>query len=390
MELNQEFKQSDLEDQVQSLDFSQLGVLKAIPKPSLGYHGPDEVVNHLRSRIDITKVDPANLSVNGIAIQDDMEVYLKNPGVSSSLCKEYQKTPLHGFWAEHKPFKQKPKKHFEFGTFAHMAFLEPKMFEMVIVEPPANMASNEGCDKLITFYTNLVLDAFSKGHINKVFYNAVFPGSQDLSKIAGKKARIEELVKWCPYTIIEDDHKAIIDILHKNYVMYGGGIIPEIMKGAISETSFYATDPETSLAVKVRPDALNLKENVGTDTIISFKTTACENIERFFYDTASLGYHLSEGMYQDVISHVSGREFKTTITIMLQSVPPYLPAVLWWDADDLENGKYKYRNALQTIKSCREKNYYPGFDAMAEENHFGIIKMNLPEWSKKEMLPVTI
>lgn len=386
MELNL----SEYEDQAKDLDFTALENFKPCPKPSLGYHGPDEVVQFVRSRENINKIHLETLSVNGRVVQDEMEVYLNTKAISGSLCKEYLKTPLHGYWAEHQAFKKKSRKHFEFGTFAHMAFLEPKLFEMVVVEPSENKASNEGCDKLISFYSNLILDAFSKGHIDKVWYKAAFPGEVDLSKIQAKKARIEELIRWCPYTIIQEEHKSIIDILQKNYSMYGGGIIPELMKGAISETSFYSTDPATNLPVKVRPDALNTKENIGVDAIISLKTTACENIEKFFYDSAVYGYHLSEGMYQEVISHTTGREFKTTITIMLQSIPPYLPAVLWWDADDLENGKYKYHSAMQTIKSCRQKNFYPGFDAMAEESHFGIIKMNLPEWSKKELLPLNV
>jgi hypothetical protein len=385
-----EFNESEFENQVNGLDFSSLETLKSQPKPSLGYHGPDEVVNFIRSNPEIQKIDVEKLSVNGRVVQDDMDVYLATKAISSSLCKEYLKTPLHGYWSEHQTLKKKSKKHFEFGTFTHMAFLEPKLFDMVSVEPSASMASNEGCDKLITYYTDLVLNAFSKGEIDKIWYSAVFPGDIDLSKLQLKKNRIEELQKWCPYTIIQEDHKAVIDILRKNYEMYGGGIIPKLMNGAISETSFYATDPDTGLAVKVRPDGLNLKENIGVDAILSFKTTACERIDKFYYDTASYQYPLSEGMYQDVISHTTGREFKTTITIMLQSVPPYLPAVLWWDADDLESGKYKYRSSLQLIKNCREKNHYPGFDAHAEENHFGIIKMTLPDWSKKELVPVNV
>ena len=75
---------------------------------------------------------------------------------------------------------------------------------------------------------------------------------------------------------------------------------------------------------------------------------------------------------------------------MLQTVPPFAPAVLWWDADDLENGKYKYRSALTTINQCKESGNYPGFDAFAEKEDCGIIRMKMPDWTMKELHPMDI
>lgn len=380
--------QNELEGQVNALDFSTLETFKSDPKPSLGYNQIDDMVNHLRLHPEREKICTKSLSVNGIVIQDDMDIYLKSPGISSSLCKEYLKSPLHGYWSEHQAIKKKSKKYFELGTFAHMAFLEPKHFEKVIVEPVADRSSNKGCDVLIEFYTGVVMRAFHEKLIDNVFYQTVFPCNENYDKIQDRKARIDFLQSYNPYTIIEPEHKAIIGVLQRNYETYGGGIIKEIMKGAINETSFYTSD--NGLQVKIRPDAFQIKENIGVDAVISFKTTSCDRIEKFYYDSASHKYDLSEGMYQDVASMVTGREVKTTITIMLQSVPPYLPAVLWWDADDLESGKYKYRQALSIIKDCREKNHYPGFDAHAEADHFGVIKMKLPDWANKEIQPVNI
>ena len=95
-------------------------------------------------------------------------------------------------------------------------------------------------------------------------------------------------------------------------------------------------------------------------------------------------------MYQQVATEITGRKFNTTIMIMLQTVPPYLVAVFIWSPDDLQNGKYKYRHALDTVKECQDKQSWPGFDASAEAGNFGIIELKQPEWAMKELHPVDI
>ena len=95
-------------------------------------------------------------------------------------------------------------------------------------------------------------------------------------------------------------------------------------------------------------------------------------------------------MYQQVMSDITGRQFNVTIMIMMQTVAPYDVAVLWWDAEDLQLGKYKYEIAIQTVKECFDQNWFPGFDALAEKDNYGIIDMKLPEWSLKELAPVDV
>lgn len=75
---------------------------------------------------------------------------------------------------------------------------------------------------------------------------------------------------------------------------------------------------------------------------------------------------------------------------MVQTLPPYGVAVLVWDAEDIEIGKYKYYQALQTVAECREKGKYPGYDAYAEAGHRGLINMKQPSWNAKELYPVDI
>lgn len=125
---------------------------------------------------------------------------------------------------------------------------------------------------------------------------------------------------------------------------------------------FYGRDKETQLDVRVRPDYFNIEENIGVNAVISFKTTRADDLGKFYYDCAKLKYELSEGMYQEVMSSITGRKFNVTIMIMLQTVEPYDVAVLFWSPDDLANGKYKYHYALSIVKEIALKRN--GFPAM--------------------------
>lgn len=321
-------------------------------------------------------IDLDAMSMNGTVVQDEMDTYLSSKYIGSSGLKQCLVSPRTFYYSYIEPFERKQQPHFELGTFAHMAFIEPELFDKVKVAPQVNLATKAGVVEMIHFYE--VLNYGKETDVSDAF---------DMQFL---KQKLNDEKEKCTYQIIKEEHYQIIQALKKNYYWYGNGIIPLILKGAKSETSFYATDESTGIDIKVRPDFFNTKENIGVDAVISFKTTRHDNIDHFIYSAAKLKYELSEGMYQEVMSYVSGRQFNVTIMIMLQTVPPYDVAVLWWDPEDLQLGKYKYANALQTVKDCFDKKLFPGFDARAESGNYGIIDMKLPEWSMKEIAPVDI
>jgi hypothetical protein len=321
-------------------------------------------------------IDLMALAQNGTVLRDDMDKYHANKKYNSSTAlKEVLKTPFHWFFYTNQKEQKKDKKHFELGTFAHMAFLEPECFDKFIIEKDFAMNTTEGVTGCVRWFEK----------INKV-------DEKDLTgfKIAELRAYVEELRSSCPYQLIKEEHQIIIDAIRYNYQNYGGGIISRILKGATSEVSFYGKDSETGLPVKVRPDYFNIEENIGVNAVISFKTTSAQSLGKFLYDSAKYQYELSEGMYQQVMSDVTGRKFNVTIMIMMQTVPPYLPAVFWWTPEDIQNGKYKYRFALDTLDDCLGKKSFPGFDVSAESGNYGVIQMPLPDWSQKLIHPVDI
>ena len=335
----------------------------------------DEFVENLKNAPDKSvKVSNRSLSVNGKVVNDSMEKYLNHPGLSSSSLKEALKTPRHLLLYQNQTFTPKNTSHFELGTFAHEAFLEPKRFEKVIVEPQYPENTNEGLIGLIRFYQQL-LNIQSDYELSGLKQQAL-------------RETLKTLRSQCDYTIIEEDDKKIIDVVKSGYKIYGGGILPLIFKYAKNEVSMYGEDD--GMKVKIRPDGMLLEENVGVNAIVSFKTTCANTTERFVRDAAKFKYELSEGMYLEVASKITGREFTATIMVMLQTTIPFQIAVFYWNAEDLQVGKYKYRQALSVVRECRDKKIYPGFDSKAEEGHFGIIQMKLPEYIKNELDPVYI
>ena len=332
-------------------------------------------------------IDLKELSVNGLVKRDPMEMYLKSKHISSSNLKNALKTPRSFYYDYERVFEEKEKPCFQLGTFAHMAFLEPRLFELVKVEPKCNQSSKDGVIVMIKFYNELLSN--DKNYVPDV--EEEMPSEKwNFSDLKDYRDYKKQKCLDLGYSFISEDMSMIIKALERNYYWYGDGIIPQLLKGAYSEVSFYGKDEETGLDVRVRPDYFNVEENIGVNAVISFKTTRADDLGKFYYDCAKLKYELSEGMYQEVMSSITGRNFNVTIMIMLQTVEPFDVAVLFWSPDDLVNGKYKYHYALSIVKDCFEKKWFPGYDANAEEGARGIIDMQLPEWSKKMLHPVAI
>ncbi|WP_438423223.1 PD-(D/E)XK nuclease-like domain-containing protein [Aquimarina macrocephali] len=358
------------------------------------------IADFIKTREGTEHVYTKSLNVNGKAIQDDMSKYLENSSYSSGQLKAALKTPLHLFFeredeARRELDKLQDKKHFKLGNFLHECMLEPTKFSRVTVEPEASKASNEGLDTLIKFWEEVLEtqeSCFLDGEVVTAqdvldYANTEVP---DTTKRDQKKAYLTIIEKASGVTAITEQHKIIVDVVKRNYLAYGDGIIPKLLKHSKREISLYANEINTGLDVKVRPDAMQFAENIGENAIISVKSTSCESLSHFYYHTAKFSYELSEGMYQEVASQVTGRDFNTTIMIMLQTVAPFGVAVMVWNGEDIEIGKYKYHQALQTAYECELSGEYPTYDAFSEEGNLGLIDMKQPSWNAKELQPVDL
>lgn len=322
------------------------------------------------------KVRNYSLSIHGRVANDRMERYLAHDGESSSLLKEALKSPRHYLVARNMELKPRNTDHFELGTFAHQAILEPLKFEKVIVEPKNNRGQINGVCNLIGFYSDLL----------GIPQTAIL-SSLKLPALKDMLSDLETRAVNMGYTSISEDYSSIIRAMKVSFKTYGGGILPKMMQYVKTETSMYGKDPSTGLKVKIRPDGLLLEENFGINAILSVKTTCATSVEAFMRDCAKFRYELAEGMYLKAASEITGRRFTATVMIMAQTVMPYQVAVFYWDAEDLEIGKYKYAQAMDIVKQCMDANSWPGFDAKAESGAYGIIQCKLPDYIKSELLP---
>lgn len=372
-------------------------------RPLSEYTTPDQIATFIVDNPKTHHIYTEDLNVNGIAIQDSFEKYLGHESLNSGTLKEALKTPMHLAFAidgdkEKLEKLQKEKPYFNLGTFLHQAILEPTKFGRVIVEPKYSLSTKEGVATGIEFWEGTIEE---KGGINNDeeitpqealnLANERFVNTGlSLEKQDGKKAYLKELKSISGLEAVTEENFTKIQILKKHYESYGGGILKRLIKHSKREISLYYTDPETGLDVKVRPDALQFEENIGANAIISVKSSGIEDLRAFYYQAAKLHYDLSEGMYQEVASNVTGRDFNCTITVMLQTVAPFAVALLVWSPHDIEMGKHKYKTALRTVKECQETNQYPGYDAFSEQGAFGLIQMELPQWNNKDLLPISI
>lgn len=322
------------------------------------------------------KVSNRVLSVKGRVVSDSMEKYLASSGLSSSSLKEALKTPLHFFFYQQKTFTLKNTAHFDLGTFVHSAFLEPRKFDRVAVMPSFDLRTNQGLCIAIKLYWTLLR----------------MPADCILSELKQPALRdkLKQLEQLCDYAVISEQEAMIVDIVKRSFYSYGGGLLPRLLQNAKFEVSMYGTDAYSGQRVKIRPDAMLLAEDIGINAIVSLKTTSAVTLEAFIADAAKYRYELSEGMYLDVASQITGREFTATIMIMAQTVIPFQIAVFYWDAEDLQVGKYKYRQAIDIVAECADKKVYRGFEVKAAEGSHGIIQMKLPAWTKLELKPTYI
>lgn len=367
-------------------------------RPLSEYATPDQIASFLRGRESTFHVYSDTLRRNGIVVKEDMAKYLASKDyINSGALKEALKTPRHLFyqlysgWKERLEAYEKKKSHFELGEFIHQAILEPRKFKRAVVEPGYKLNTKDGVKALVSFWEDKLSEVAEDGAVSvDEVKDMTAKAGFSLDKIDGLRYYYSALKTASGFSAVSETDKLIIDIVRMSYEQYGNGLFQDILKRSKRETSIYYEDPIYNVPLRIRPDAMQFEENIGANTIISVKSTRAESLSHFFYQTAKYTYELAEGMYLEVASAVTGRDFTCVIMIMVQTVPPYEVAALVWNGEDLEIGKYKYRQALQTVAECLESGKYPGYDAYAENGNRGLIAMKQPEWNAKELHPVDV
>lgn len=325
-----------------------------------------QMFEHLKKTDTIIGIDfQAN---QGRVVIEEMKDYLCDTSYSSGdIAKAVAGTPYEVWFDKNNPEEEAPKKHFEFGSFAHRAVLEPHTLDQVVTMPSFGGNSKAGVLDHISFLNQVAIE-----------WNISPSYCDDTWKMEDLKRERDLLIQNLPVTFIDEGWAVAINTFRKKIETYGNGILKRLLSGAWVEQSFYTN--LNGMNVKARPDAINFAENVGLDCIISVKTTRTADIRSFMSNAASLRYNLKESFYQMVVSQVTGREFRTTLMVVLQSVEPYDIALIWLQPEDMERGRTLAIKGIDIINQCESTGNWPGLE-QDSDNEFGIISASFPSWA---------
>lgn len=134
--------------------------------------------------------------------------------------------------------------------------------------------------------------------------------------------------------------------------------------GIAHEMRIEWTDPDTGIACRGRVDYL------GADLIDIKTTNSIHNCER---DAARYMYHAQLAWYFDGLIN-SGANPNTAQILFIESSAPFDSLLAEFDLADLDAGRALYRKALATLRTCRDRNEWPGFAPTPR-------RIKLPEWA---------
>lgn len=314
----------------------------------------------------LTKIDLKSLSVNGRCVKEPMLDYLSKKAIQSTNIKECSYSPKDFIESYNSTKNIEQSEAMQLGTFVHAAILEPELFEKFVVKPSYDLRTLDGLKDSIRFYNRLESYSFDLSGIE----------TKGRDELRSFNSMLEERNR--AYVIEESFREKIVKI-RESLNEYRDGLIPRILNSSLKEVSMYCIEPMTGLDVKIRPDAINIEDNIGVNAVISVKTTSTKSFSEFISQCIELQYELSEAFYQDIASHITGRKFDTTIMIVAQTVEPFSVYPVVWEKDTIAFGRYRYDHNLGLIKECFENNYFPSIGAKAPIGNGGIFQLNYPE-----------
>ena len=126
-----------------------------------------------------------------------------------------------------------------------------------------------------------------------------------------------------------------------------------------AERTFYYTDPETGIDLKARPDFITDDSRFVLDT----KTAKSISPRLLTQDCDSYKYWLSPELINNAVESVRGIRPSAYVFLFVENTGEKKPdtAVYYGSEDFLEMGEFKLKEALQTLKYCRETDYWPAF-----------------------------
>ena len=118
-------------------------------------------------------------------------------------------------------------------------------------------------------------------------------------------------------------------------------------ESTLREVSIWATDPDTGLLLKIRPDI------IYNGVIFDLKTTIAPHPKAFIHSVWDYKYQVQSAFYQ-YVAGLLGMTIDNFIFLCVGSKPPYLTAIYDLNDDLVEEGDAFFRRALLRYKTYLE------------------------------------
>ncbi|NHQ86821.1 hypothetical protein HA050_11895 [Iodobacter sp. HSC-16F04] len=132
-------------------------------------------------------------------------------------------------------------------------------------------------------------------------------------------------------------------------------VFEAIREGSVFEQSMYWQDVDTGMWLKGRIDMMN--PELG-HIIVDPKTAADPRPHRFRYEADDKGYDMQAAMYVDGVEAITG-EVPPFIFAVVHKEAPHAVYMYEVDSSYIEQGRDKYKSALQQIKQSQLTNHWP-------------------------------
>lgn len=276
-----------------------------------------------------------NAVINSL-VQMSNEAYHAADGISKSHTDAAAAGPQH-YWAKYidpnrQPFA--PTDDMRIGTLIHAAVLEP--------------------DEVGNRYIVLPEEGPNRPTSRQI--NAKKPSPETLAAIDWwrefeEKAKGKEIVpaEWletawnCRKAIFEEPYAA------------------KLLAHGAPEQAIFATDPETGLLLKCKPDWLR----DGDGIMVDIKSAADASPREFFRVMGKRRYHVQHPFYADVYKHAFGEKIDHFFYVAVEKTHPFNVGVYYLQNEQILQAREQYKKDLKVIQEVRSGNgqYVGGYTA---------------------------
>ena len=268
------------------------------------------------------------MSTNQTQIIHDMSNadYHALPSISKSGLDLIRRAPALYKWSRDNRTEQTPA--MRWGTLVHTAILEPDtVAERMIVAPSIDRRSNAGKAEFAEF------QLVAKG--------------RDI--ITAEEQEALAAVRDSVWT-----HPATSKAL---------GMLRDV------EASIFWTDETSGVECRCRPDGI-----MSNGTILDVKTTVDASADSFAKSIANYRYHVQAAFYGDGYKAAFGDAPRAFVFLAVEKTAPYLCALYVMDAKAVIRGRSEYQTDLETYRSCRNTDEWPGLASSPTV-------IDLPKWA---------